>query len=100
MVASLSCYCIRKRRGVQKSMGHKGVWKTGMGHGHRGFKTAAIYKTLAFAIYHPLQNHYTHEIIIFELFRGLQLQLSGVFRINLHYSYSFLVFLAECSYRK
>ena len=28
------------------------------------------------------QNHYTHEIIIFELFRGLQLQLSGVFRIN------------------
>ena len=28
------------------------------------------------------QNHYTHEIMIFELFRGLQLQLSGVVRIN------------------
>ena len=27
--------------------------------------------------YHPFQNHYTHEITIFELFRGLQLQLSG-----------------------
>ena len=26
--------------------------------------------------------NYTHEITIFELFRGLQLQLSGVFRIN------------------
>ena len=22
--------------------------------------------------YHPFQNHYTHEITIFELFRGLQ----------------------------
>ena len=32
--------------------------------------------------YHPCQNHYTHEIIIFELLRGLQLQLSGVVRIN------------------
>ena len=30
----------------------------------------------------PFQNHYTHEIIILELFRGLQLQFSGVFRIN------------------
>ena len=28
------------------------------------------------------QNHYTHEIIMFELFRGLQLQLSGVVRIS------------------
>ena len=27
--------------------------------------------------YHPFQNHYTHEIIIFELFRRLQLQLSA-----------------------
>ena len=51
-------------------------------------------------VYHPFQNHYTHEIIVFELFRGLQLQLSGVFRIKKHYSYSFLMFLAECSYRK
>ena len=49
--------------------------------------------------YHSFQNHYTHEIIIFELFRGLQLQLSGVFRINEHYSYSFFVFPRECSYR-
>ena len=45
------------------------------------------------------QNHCTHEITIFELFRGLQLQLSGVCRINWHYSYSFLVLVAECSYR-
>ena len=46
-------------------------------------------------VYHPFQNHYTHEITIFELFRGLQLQLSGVVRINYHYSYSFLDFLAD-----
>ena len=46
----------------------------------------------------PSQNHYTHEITIFELFRGLQLQLSGVVRIN--YSYNFLVVLAESSHRK
>ena len=32
--------------------------------------------------YHPFQNHYTHEIFIFELFKGLQLQLSGVLLIN------------------
>ena len=50
--------------------------------------------------YHPLQNHYTYDISIFELCRGLQLQLSGVFRINSHYSDSFLVFIAEWSYRK
>ena len=50
--------------------------------------------------YHPFQNLYTHEITIFELFRGLQLQLSGVFRINKHHSYSFLVVLAERSYGK
>ena len=31
---------------------------------------------------HALQNHYTHEIVIFKLFRGLQLQFSGVLRIN------------------
>ena len=57
--------------------------------------------------YHPCQNHYTHEI----LFRGLH----WVFRINSHYSDSFLrfssriqlqeripkfFFLAEFSYRK
>ena len=28
--------------------------------------------------YHPFQNHYTHEIITFELIRGLQLQLLGL----------------------
>ena len=33
-------------------------------------------------MHHPFQNIYTHEITIFELFRGLQLQLSGVFRMN------------------
>ena len=27
-----------------------------------------------FCPYHPFQNHYTHELIIFKLFRGLQLQ--------------------------
>ena len=41
--------------------------------------------------YHPFQNHYTHDIAIFELFRGLQSQLSGVFRINWQNSHSFLV---------
>ena len=43
-------------------------------------------------IYHSVQNHYTHENAIFKLFRGLQLQLSGVLRINYHCTYSFLVF--------
>ena len=33
------------------------------------------------------------------VFRGLQLQLSGVFPINSRYGYSFLVCLAECRYR-
>ena len=32
--------------------------------------------------YYPLQNHYTDESNIFEFFRGLQLQLSGVFRFS------------------
>ena len=50
---------------------------------------------------HPFQNQYTHEIMFFKLVKGLQLQFSGVSRINLHYSYSFLVvFFAERSYRK
>ena len=40
-----------------------------------------------------------HQGIICKLFSGSQLQLAGVFRINLQYSCSFLVFLAECSYR-
>ena len=29
----------------------------------------------SFCKYHPSQNHYTHEILIFKSFRGLQLQL-------------------------
>ena len=50
--------------------------------------------------YHPCQNHYTHEINTFEWFSGSQLQLLGVFLINLQHIYSFLVLLAECSCRK
>ena len=49
--------------------------------------------------YHPFQNHCAHEISMFNLFRRLQLKLSRVFRINSHYSYSFLVFPVEYSYR-
>ena len=33
---------------------------------------------------------YTHKIIIFKLFRSLQLQFSGPTRINFRYSYSFV----------
>ena len=36
-----------------------------------------------------------HEIAILKLLRGLQLRLSGVFRINSHYRYSFLVFFKQ-----
>ena len=39
------------------------------------------------ARYHLFQNHYTHEIIIFKLFRGLPLQLSVVCRISLSYHF-------------
>ena len=35
----------------------------------------------AFSEYHSLQNHYTHEIIIFELFRGLHYSFRGVFEL-------------------
>ena len=28
--------------------------------------------------YHPLQNHYTHEIIIFELFRDYSYSFQGL----------------------
>ena len=45
------------------------------------------------------QNKYTHKVTIFELLRELQLHLSGLFQIILHYSYSFLVHLRECSQR-
>ena len=50
---------------------------------------------LSQVVYRPYQNHCTHEVTIFELFKGLQLQLSDVFRINLHCSYSFLAFLSR-----
>ena len=50
-------------------------------------------KVAYFGFFPSFQNHNTHETIIFELFRALQLQLSGVFRINLHYS--FLGFLSR-----
>ena len=41
--------------------------------------------------YHSFQNHYTHKIIIiFKLFRSLQLQFSGPTGINFRYSYSFM----------
>ena len=36
------------------------------------------------------RNHYTHKIIIFKLFRSLQLQFSGPTGINFRYSYSFV----------
>ena len=41
-------------------------------------------------VYHPFQNHYAHQIIIFKLFRSLQLQFSGPTGINFRYSYSFV----------
>ena len=40
--------------------------------------------------YHSFQNHYTHKITIFKLFRSLQLQFSGPTGINFRYSYSFV----------
>ena len=47
---------------------------------------------------HPFQNHYTYEIIIFELFRSLQLQFSGPTGINFRYSYSFVGLTGICLY--
>ena len=46
------------------------------------FACSAPYLTSDFLHYHPFQNHYMHEIIVYELVRGLQLQLSGVLWIN------------------
>ena len=43
-------------------------------------------------VYHPFQNHYTHNMNIIEIL--------GVCGYKLHYSYSFLVLEAECSYRQ
>ena len=43
-----------------------------------------------FRLYHSFQNHYTHKIIIFKLFRSLQLQFSGPTGMNFRYSYSFV----------
>ena len=69
------------------------------------FKEVRVFKVRqtsspAPSCYYPFQNNYAHKVTIFKLFRGLQLQLSGVCRINLHYNSSFLVLVAECSYRK
>ena len=65
---------------------------------------SVIISGLIVIVYHSLQNHYTHEIIIFELFRRLRFILfffwGGGLRINFHYSYSFLIFLQGYSYRK
>ena len=49
-------------------------------------------------VYHPFQNHYTHKIIIFKLFRTLQLQFSGPTGINYRYSYSFVGLTGICLY--
>ena len=48
--------------------------------------------------HHSFQNHYTHEIIIFKLFRSLQLQFSGPTGINFRYSYSFVGLTGMCLY--
>ena len=39
---------------------------------------------------HPFQNHYTHKIFVFKLFRSLQLQFSGPTGMNFRCSYSFV----------
>ena len=39
------------------------------------------------------------KMLVPMVFRGSQLRLSVVFRVSLHYSYSFLVLLPECSCR-
>ena len=62
--------------------------------GNCGSKEALLAK---FYIYHPFQNHCT-QTNIFEW--SVRLQLSGVCRIHLHCCYSFLILVAECSYRK
>ena len=48
--------------------------------------------------YHSFRNHDTHKIIIFKLFRSLQLQFSGPTGINFRYSYSFLGLTGICLY--
>ena len=49
--------------------------------------------------YHSFQNHYTHKIIIFKLFRSLQLQFSGPTGIYLGpYSCSFVGLTGICLY--
>ena len=48
--------------------------------------------------YHPFQNHYTHKIIIFKLFRSLQLQFLLLTGINFRYSYSFVGLTGICLY--
>ena len=47
---------------------------------------------------HSFQNHYTHKIIIFKLFRSLQLQFLGPTGMNVRYSYSFVGLTGICLY--
>ena len=49
-------------------------------------------------VYHPFQNHYTHKITIFKLFRSLDLQFSGPTGINFCHSYSFVGLTGICLY--
>ena len=49
------------------------------------------FKESRLLIYHSFQNHYTHKIMIFKLFRSLQLQFSGPTGIHFRYSYSLWV---------
>ena len=51
-----------------------------------------------FRKYHAFQHLYTHKIIIFKLFRSLQLQFSGPTGINFRYSYSFVGLTGICLY--
>ena len=67
---------------------HKiGAAISGPGIAGGNFMDTALFLNLSIAMdfggyYRTFQNHYTHEIIAFDSFRGLQLQLSGVFTIN------------------
>ena len=44
--------------------------------------------------------NYRQDIFNFNVSRGLQLQLSEGFEINVHYGYSFLVLPTEYTYRR
>ena len=57
-----------------------------------------LWKGFCLFQYHPFQNHCTHKITIFKLFRSLQLQFSGPTGINFRYSYSFVGLTGICLY--